>query len=290
MKLVSYLADGLVRVGGLFDKAGVEYLIDLHQANPSLPSDMIAFLRMGDEALSQAEEVLCESEKYELIPLSKVRLGPPIPNPSKIICLGLNYQDHAPKEGSAAPAFPTFFAKYNNCLIGPGDPIILPAVTKQVDYEAELAVVIGKRGKNIPFDRAFDHVVGYTGFNDVSARDYQSRTSQWLQGKTFDTFGPMGPVLVTRDEIPHPDQLDIALVLNGQTMQHSNTAHLIFSIPQIIVYLSQFMTLEAGDVISTGTPGGVGALRTPPVFLKAGDQVKVVIEQIGELINPVING
>ncbi|WP_201785942.1 fumarylacetoacetate hydrolase family protein [Longilinea arvoryzae] len=259
----------------------------MNLANPFLPPDMLTLLRMGDATLSQVRDVLAEPQNHMSIPLSEVRLGPPISNPSKIICLGLNYQDHSPKSDPSTPVFPTIFAKYANCIVGPGDPIIIPSVSDQVDYEAELAVVIGKRGKDIPLDQAIHHIAGYTCFNDVSARDYQSRTSQWLQGKTFDTFGPMGPALVTSDEISDPGTLEISLALNGQTMQHSNTSHLIFSIPQIIVYLSQIMTLEVGDVLSTGTPGGVGALRNPPVFLKAGDQVEVRIEGVGILYNPV---
>lgn len=287
MKLVTYYCDSALRSGALIHRNGIDLLVDLNQANPLLPAEMMAFLRMGEPAISFTRQAAANPDLRSCRPLSEVRLGPPVPSPAKIICLGLNYQDHAPAGEKPTQAFPTIFAKYNNCIVAPGDPILIPSATGQVDYEAELAVVIGQRGKDIPVQDALKHVAGYTAFNDVSARDFQNRTSQWLQGKTFDTFGPMGPALVTCDEIPDPGRLDISLVLNGETMQHSNTGYMIFTIPEIIAYLSQIMTLEPGDVISTGTPGGVGILRDPPVLLKPGDRVEVHIEGVGVLSNPV---
>ncbi len=289
MKLVTYHCDSSLRVGVLLKIDGFEFVLDLNKANPEIPSDMMTYIRMGEQVLNLSRQVIETPDMHACNPVSEVRLGPPVPYPSKIICLGLNYQDHAPKGDQSAQAFPTIFAKYNNSIIGTGDPIIIPTVTDQVDFEAELLVVIGKQGKNIPFHQTMDYVLGYSAFNDVSARDYQARTSQWLQGKTFDTFGPMGPVLVTSDEIEDPGNLDISLILNSQIMQQSNTSHLIFPISQIIAYLSQIMTLEPGDVISTGTPAGIGILRDPPVLLKAGDKVEVHIEGLGVLTNPVAN-
>jgi len=287
MRLVTFIENRVQRAGVHINKDGTDYIIDLNRASTSLPDEMLAFLRLGESGLRIAQEILRNPDLRACIPMKEVRLGPPMPNPSKIICLGLNYQDHAPKGGQSTQDFPTLFAKYSNTIIGPGEPILIPSVTYQVDYEAELAVVIGKQGKDIPVHQALSYIAGYTALNDVSARDYQNRTSQWLQGKTFDTFGPMGPAIVTKDEIPDPGNLDISLILNGQTMQHSNTCHMIFSIPKIIAYISQIMTLDVGDVISTGTPAGVGVLRDPPVFLQSGDSVEVHIERVGVLANPV---
>ena len=186
------------------------------------------------------------------------------------------------------PEFPTFFCKTANTVIGPGQAIVIPRVTSQVDYEAELAVVIGKRARHVAQEHALDFVAGYTIFNDVSARDYQKRTSQWMIGKSFDTFGPMGPALVTADEIPDPHRLELSLTLNGQEMQRTNTGNMIFSIPFVIAYLSAVMTLEPGDVISTGTPAKTELARNLPPFMKPGDTVRIAVEKIGELVNPVV--
>lgn len=217
-----------------------------------------------------------------------VKLLAPIPRPPKIICVGLNYRDHAMESGLAIPETPTIFAKFPNCVIGPGQPIVLPRNSTRPDYEAELAVVIGKGGRHIAEEDWREHVFGYTILHDVSARDFQMATSQWMIGKTFDTFAPMGPAIVTADEIPDPHNLRISLTLNGATMQDSNTGNLIFKIPQLIAYLSSVFTLETGDVIATGTPAGVGFARKPPVYLKPGDEVRIRIEGIGELMNPVV--
>jgi 2-keto-4-pentenoate hydratase/2-oxohepta-3-ene-1,7-dioic acid hydratase in catechol pathway len=221
-------------------------------------------------------------------PLSEVKLLAPIPRPPKFICVGLNYRDHAREAGLEIPSIPTIFSKFTNVVIGPGDPIILPKVSQRPDYEAEFAFVIGPGGRNIPAARAMEHVFGYTIVNDVSARDYQMSTSQWLMGKTFDTFAPMGPWIVTREEIADPHGLDLSLEIGGEVLQHSNTRELVFGIPALIEFISSVVTLEPGDVVSTGTPSGVGFARKPPRYLKVGDEVVIRIEGIGELRNPVI--
>jgi len=186
------------------------------------------------------------------------------------------------------PAVPTVFNKFPNVVIAPGAPIVLPKASTKPDYEAEFAFVIGRGGRHIPAASAMDHVFGYTIVNDVSARDFQMATSQWMMGKTFDTFAPMGPHLVTADEIADPHALDISLRINGEILQQSNTRQLIFKIPELVAYLSSVVTLEPGDVVSTGTPAGVGYARNPPRFLKPGDDVVISVDQVGELRNPVI--
>ncbi|RPJ22741.1 MAG: FAA hydrolase family protein [Chloroflexi bacterium] len=224
----------------------------------------------------------------EVFLMKDVRLGPPIPDPDKIICLGLNYRSHAEEAGFAIPTVPILFAKYRNALSGPASPIILPGLSEEIDYEAELAVVIGKPCKDIAAAQALDYVAGYMAFNDVSARDLQMRTGQWLSGKTLDTFAPCGPALVIH-EITDPQNLNISTRLNDQTLQQSNTCNMIFSVAETISYISQLMTLEPGDIIATGTPEGVGFKRNPPIFLQDGDVVEVEIEGIGTLKNPVVH-
>ena len=222
------------------------------------------------------------------VALEEVQLLPPVPDPEKIICIGLNYRDHARETGMEIPKYPIFFAKYRNTLAGPYDPIVLPRVSRRVDYEAELAVVMGKPGRHIPEEHALEYVAGYMALDDVSARDFQGRTAQWLQSKTFDTFAPCGPFLVTPEEVPDPHALAIRLRLNGQLMQDSSTRELIFTIPRLIAYISDIVTFAPGDIISTGTPPGVGFARKPPVYLKAGDVVEVEVDQVGTLRNPVV--
>jgi 2-keto-4-pentenoate hydratase/2-oxohepta-3-ene-1,7-dioic acid hydratase in catechol pathway len=202
--------------------------------------------------------------------------------------VGLNYRDHAAEARQETPKVPTIFAKFSNVVIGPGQPIVLPRNSRKPDYEAEFAFVIGAGGRHIPSYEWQQHVFGYTAFNDVSARDFQMATSQWMIGKTFDTFAPMGPCLVSADEIADPHALDISLRIGGETLQNSNTRELIFKIPDLVAYLSSVVTLEPGDVVATGTPAGVGFARTPPRYLQAGEEVTVSIEGIGELRNPVI--
>jgi 2-keto-4-pentenoate hydratase/2-oxohepta-3-ene-1,7-dioic acid hydratase in catechol pathway len=220
--------------------------------------------------------------------IDEARLGPPIPDPDKIICLGLNYRSHAEEAGFKVPTVPILFAKYRNALTGPTSSIMLPSVSQEIDYEGELAVVIGRRCKDVTAADALKVVAGYMAFNDVSARDVQMRASQWLSGKTLDTFAPCGPALVV-NEIADPQTLNLATRVNGQTLQQSNTRMMIFSVAESIAYISRLMTLQPGDIIATGTPEGVGFKRNPPIFLHHGDVVEVEIEGIGCLRNPVID-
>ena len=239
------------------------------------------YLMTEDDGLPKAKEegwVVASSDAYWFAP---------VPRPGKLICIGLNYKDHAAESKMAIPEKPVVFSKFPSCVIAPGEPVVLPPQSKQVDYEAELAVVIGRRAKNVPASRAYDYVLGYTAFNDVSARDFQFADGQWQRGKSCDTFGPMGQTIVTTDEIPDPHKLSIKLTLNGKTMQDSNTDQMIFRVPRLIEFLSETITLEPGDVIATGTPAGVGFARNPPVFLQPGDQMEVLIEGIGGLGSPV---
>ena len=217
------------------------------------------------------------------------RLGAPVGAVPKFLGIGLNYRDHAEETKAEIPRDPILFSKYATAIIGPDDPILLPAVSKEVDYEAELAFIMARRGRHIPKAQALEFVAGYTILHDVSARDYQIRKpgGQWMSGKTFDTFAPMGPALVTAEEIPDPHVLDITCRVSGELLQSSNTKHLIFSIPDIVAYCSHIFTLEPGDVIATGTPGGVGFTRKPPRFLKEGDVAVLEIQGIGLLQNPV---
>ena len=240
-------------------------------------------------AVGYAARALVESgpDGVGVFPLAAVQLGPPIPDPDKIICLGLNYRSHAEEAGFSVPKVPILFAKYPNALTGPASPIVLPGLSEEIDYEGELAVVIGRTCKGVSAAKALDYVAGYMAFNDVSARDLQFRSGQWLSGKTLDTFAPCGPALVI-GEISDPQTLTIATRVNGQTLQEGHTKDMIFSVAESIAYISQLMTLQPGDIIATGTPDGVGFKRTPPIFLRDGDIVEVEIERIGTLRNPVV--
>lgn len=221
------------------------------------------------------------------VPLADVRLLAPVPRPGKVIGIGLNYRDHAAESGQPIPQHPILFPKFANSVIGPGAAIVIPPETAQPDYEAELGVVIGRRARRVPESRALDHVAGYTCVNDVSARDLQFLTPQWMAGKAIDTFLPCGPWLVTPEEIPDPQDLAISLTLNGERLQDSRTSQMVFGVAELIAWISRTMTLEPGDLIATGTPPGVGFARTPPVWLRDGDVVTVEIERIGALTNPV---
>ena len=227
-------------------------------------------------------------EKGWLVPRQHAYWFAPVPRPGKLICIGLNYRDHAQESNLPVPEKPVIFSKFSSAVIGPGEPVVLPATSQKVDYEAELAVVIGRRAKNVKADRAYDHVIGYTAFNDVTARDFQFADGQWQRGKSCDTFGPMGQSIVTTDVIKDPHKLSIRLTLNDEIMQQSNTDQLIFGVPQLVEFISESITLEPGDVIATGTPAGVGFARKPPVFLKPGDEMEVTIDGLGGLTNPVI--
>jgi len=242
----------------------------------------------GAEALERVQRWLDSPPWGEIVKAADVSLRAPLQRPPKIICVGLNYREHALESKMAIPEVPTIFAKFPNVAIGCHEPIVLPKNSTQPDYEAEMAFVIGKRGRHVPAEQWQEYVFGYTNFNDVSARDFQMRTSQWMIGKTFDTFAPMGPAIVTADEVPDPHALDISTTIGGEVLQHSNTNDLIFKIPELIAFLSSVFTLEPGDVIATGTPSGVGFARKPPRWLKAGEEVIVRVEGLGELRNPVV--
>jgi 2-keto-4-pentenoate hydratase/2-oxohepta-3-ene-1,7-dioic acid hydratase in catechol pathway len=250
--------------------------------------DLLSFIRGGTEAQVRARTWVAEAPAAAVAPLESVHLLAPLPRPPKVICVGLNYRDHAEESNMPIPSVPTIFAKFPTAVIGPEENIVLPKSSTRPDYEAELAFVIGEGGRHIAASEWRQHVFGYTMMNDVSARDYQMATSQWTMGKTFDTFAPMGPWIVTADEIADPHALDISLTLNGERMQNSNTRNLIFRIPELIAFLSSVFTLEPGDVVSTGTPSGVGFARKPPVYLQPGAEVVVRIEGLGELRNPVV--
>ena len=273
-----------------------EKLFDEHERprNPLAWFDMdgrwFQKARETHDTLIQDESALAAArDKGWLVPSSDAYWFAPVPRPGKIICIGLNYRDHAAESNIAIPEKPVVFSKFSSAVVAPGEPVVLPSTSRQVDYEAELAVVIGRRAKHVSANRAYDYVLGYTAFNDVSARDFQFADGQWQRGKSCDTFAPMGQTIVTTDEIRDPHKLSIKLVLNGETMQDSNTDQLIFGVPALIEFLSQSITLEPGDVIATGTPSGVGFARKPPVFLKPGDRMQVLIEGIGGLGNPVVS-
>ncbi|HZY41663.1 MAG TPA: fumarylacetoacetate hydrolase family protein [Anaerolineae bacterium] len=287
MQLVTFAHQRQSRLGVRLVHEGRRYVIDLHAAQPDLPGEMIAFLNAGEQALRLARQTAAAAPDRALRPEGDVRLLAPVLRPGKIICLGHNYFDHMGQGNEIPPEHPTFFCKTVNTIIGTGQAIVLPKISQQVDYEAELAVVMGRSARQVSPAQALEYVAGYTIFNDVSARDIQKRSSQWMLGKSFDTFGPLGPALVTTDEIPDPHTLELSLTHNDLERQHTNTRHMIFSIPMLIACLSEVMTLEPGDVISTGTPARINGEPGVPIFMKPGDTVTIRIEKIGELINPV---
>ena len=250
--------------------------------------DVLSVLAGGPDALDRVQRWLRYPPPGDVVRASQVKLRAPLPHPPKVVCVGLNYRAHAREAKMEIPDVPTIFAKFPTAVIGPGEPVILPKSSSKPDYEAELAFVIGKRGRHVPAERWREYVFGYTNFNDVSARDFQMRTSQWMIGKTFDTFAPMGPAIVTADEVPDPHVLAIRTAINGEVLQDSNTSDMIFKIPDLVAYLSSVYTLEPGDVVATGTPSGVGFSRHPPRWLKPGDEVVVSVEGLGDLRNPVV--
>jgi acylpyruvate hydrolase len=298
MQLVSFakagssdISSGIQTTGGIAETWRVAELAGI-KSNHKLDSTraLLALTRGELASLVAAAESNQEALKSNgaLHPADSVKLGPPVPDPQKIVCLGLNYRDHAEEAGLKAPSAPMFFAKFANSLVGPTDPIVPPRTTDQVDYEAELAVVIGSPGRYIPVEQALEHVAGAMAFNDVSARDLQMANNLWSGGKAIDTFGPCGPALVTMDEIDDLQALSVRTRVNGETVQDGNTASMIFGVAETIAFLSQIMTLETGDIIATGTPAGVGNSRTPKLFLHAGDVVEVEIEGLGTLRNLVV--
>ncbi|WP_066307148.1 fumarylacetoacetate hydrolase family protein [Bacillus sp. FJAT-29814] len=304
MRLVTFQKERTEKIGAVI----AERVIDLNKSYQSLlnlqgikrsqeiadsllPADMVQYLEGGEAskiAANQAIQFALENPSEGLqYNLSEVLLRAPITNPGKILCVGQNYREHILEMKREIPKFPVVFAKFSNAVNGPYDDIPLPEITEKLDYEAEFTFVIGKRAKNVKKENALDYIVGYTIVNDVTARDLQRRTIQWFQGKNLDGSAPMGPYLVTADEIPSPSGLEISLTVNGELRQRSNTENLVFDIPYLVEFLSHIMTLEPGDVVCTGTPGGVGFAMEPPVFLKDGDVVKIEIEEIGMLENKV---
>jgi len=286
------LNDGTRDLGYRLD---CERLFDPHE----LPANPLAWFDMDGPWFQRANEtrkkVITDQNAFTHALENGLLVGSrdaywfaPVPRPGKLICIGLNYRDHAAESNMPIPERPIIFSKFSTSVIAPGEAVVIPPTSQQVDYEAELAVVIGRRAKNVKATRAIDYVLGYTAFNDVSARDFQFADGQWQRGKSCDTFAPMGQTIVTTDQITDPHKLSIKLVLNGQTMQDSNTDQLIFGVPELIEFLTESITLEPGDVIATGTPPGVGFARKPPVFLKPGDQMEVLIEGMGGLGNPVL--
>lgn len=287
MKLVRFEWKGQIGLGVVSEDE--QTITDLTQPGVTGVS-MTVFLAGGDKTLESARAAALQPST-EAIPLEEAHLLAPVGDPNKILCIGQNYRDHCEEQNQPIPDRAILFSKYSTALNDPGGVIrLLPGVSEQVDYEAELAVVIGGAGgggRNIPEAEAMRHVAGYLCANDVTARDIQFGDKQWVRGKSPDTFFPIGPYLVTADEIADPHTLDISLTLNGKIMQRSNTSNLIFRIPFLISYLSQTMTLLPGDILSTGTPGGVGVFRKPPVFLQPGDTVTVTISGLGNLTNTV---
>ena len=287
MKLASITYQHQLKIGVI---QGIDRCFVLDPERHGIPDSIEAFLASGQAQVTLRELEGNGFEGAEEVGLGDVHLNPPLKNINKVICIGKNYADHAREMGGEPPEIPVVFSMFPSAIIGPGDNVVLPRISSQVDYEAELVVVIGKLGRHIARERAMDHVFGYCCGNDISARDWQKGKpgGQWLLGKTFDTFAPLGPFLVTKDEVKDPHQLDVCCRLNGEVMQTSNTSKLIFQIDFLISHLSQFITLAPGDLIFTGTPPGVGAGRKPPLFLKPGDTVEVEIESVGVLANPIV--
>jgi len=281
MKLVSFelFSDPTPRTGVLLQ----EEILDLV---PLGVVDAVTAIAAGTHAL----RVAIDMGPNSLIARSAVRLLAPIPRPPRIFCVGLNYRDHAVESKMELPKVPTIFLKLPSAVIGPNEAVRIPSLTQQPDYEVEFAIVIGKAGRNIAKENWLDHVFGYTILNDVSARDIQLATSQWTLGKSFDTFCPIGPAIVSKDEVPDPHNLDIRLSIGGEVLQHSNTRELIFKGPELIAHISSIVQLEPGDIISTGTPAGVGLGRSPQRWLQPGETMIAEVEKLGQLINPVVAG
>ncbi|XP_069475205.1 oxaloacetate tautomerase fahd2, mitochondrial isoform X2 [Ambystoma mexicanum] len=288
MRLVQFQSpnSGGPRIG-IEEKDGGD-IIDLNAFDSSLPRNMRAFLEEGGTALEAAKRAL--DSRQHIVSRSLVHLLSPITGPDKVICVGMNYVDHCLEQNVAIPKEPIIFSKFPSSIVGPSDEIVLPKESQEVDWEVELAFVIGKKGKNIKEEHAMEHVAGFTVAHDVSDRDWQMKRNgkQWLLGKTFDTFCPLGPALITRDALSDPHNLGIRCRVNGELVQNSNTNQMIFKTEALVSWVSRFVTLFPGDVFLTGTPPGVGVFRKPPVFLKAGDTVQCEIDQLGEICNKVV--
>lgn len=297
MKLLTFLSEGQSRLGVKTDKGVLDVSAALSQhpsTNGELPQTVHQAIEGGQEAVKTLQQYIdslpASLDDQIYLTMSDLELAPSVTHPNKIICVGLNYRKHAEETNSPIPKFPILFNKFNNALAAEGDDIPLPRTTTKVDYEAELAIVIGKRAKYVSKEDALEHVFGYTNCNDLSARDLQLRTAQWLLGKTLDGFGPIGPYLVTSDEVGDPNQLRITCTVNGEVRQDSNTADMIFHCDEIVSYISQHMTLEPGDIILTGTPEGVvmGYPEDKQVYLQPGDVVTIEIEKLGALTNRMV--
>lgn len=282
MKLATFTHQGRTGIGVVTD----ESIVDLAAAAPALPREMVAFLGAGREALDIARKAV--AGKAGRIALSSLKLEAPIARPPEFLAIGLNYADHVAETGREKPSFPMFFNKQATCVVGPNDPIHLPRASKALDYEGELGFVIGRRCRHVPRDRAHEVIAGYLIVDDVSVRDWQMRAPTMTLGKSFDTHGPIGPWIVTPDEIGDPHALDLKTFVNGEMRQHSNTQHLIFDCFAQVETLSTVFTLLPGTIVSTGTPSGVAAAMKPPKWLVAGDVVRIEIEKIGKLENQVI--
>jgi 2-keto-4-pentenoate hydratase/2-oxohepta-3-ene-1,7-dioic acid hydratase in catechol pathway len=273
MRVVSYRSERGVRAGLLRDDSVVDVWDELGGEGSSVRELLASGSLAEAAAISGGESV----------PLAQIELQPPVPDPEKVVCIGLNYRAHAAEAGIEPPETPTFFAKFANALAAPGTAVPLPAASAKVDFEAEVAFVVGRRVKEVAESDALDHVAGYMLLNDLSARDLQFATPQWMPGKVFDASAPCGPALVTPDEAGPADGISFSLTLNGETMQAASTDDLIFSVPALVAHLSSLMTLEPGDIVSTGTPAGVGSTRQPRVWLKPGDEIKISSPTLGVL-------
>lgn len=282
MKLATFTHKGVTRVGIVVNEA----IVDVAVENADLPSNMIDVLEGGEPVLAVLRSL--EQSGAPSLPLAEVHLEAPVLRPPKFLAIGLNYADHIEETGLERPEFPSFFNKQSTCVIGPHDPIHVPRVSAKLDYEGELGFVIGRRCRHVPRERARDVIAGYLIVNDVTVRDWQARSPTWTLGKSFDTHGPTGPWIVTADEIGDPHALDIETWVNEERRQSTNTRHMIFNCFQQVEVLSTAFTLEPGDIISTGTSSGVGVMMTPRGYVKAGDVVRVTIERIGAIENPVI--
>jgi 2-keto-4-pentenoate hydratase/2-oxohepta-3-ene-1,7-dioic acid hydratase in catechol pathway len=282
MKLATFTHKGVTRVGIVVNEA----IVDVAVENADLPSNMIDVLEGGEPVLAVLRSL--EQSGAPSLPLAEVHLEAPVLRPPKFLAIGLNYADHIEETGLERPEFPSFFNKQSTCVIGPHDPIHVPRVSAKLDYEGELGFVIGRRCRHVPRERARDVIAGYLIVNDVTVRDWQARSPTWTLGKSFDTHGPTGPWIVTADEIGDPHALDIETWVNEERRQSTNTRHMIFNCFQQVEVLSTAFTLEPGDIISTGTSSGVGVMMTPRGYVKAGDVVRVTIERIGAIQNPVI--
>lgn len=306
MKLVTFSQNGILKIGVLFQENKIIDLVsacNLYKTEEKdlafeIPGDMIELLNTGEAGIEATRKIFefikkqykSEPEKLDDIvnDIRQVKIKAPVLNPRKIICLGLNYSDHAEEGGLKPPEKPILFSKPPTAIIGHEEPVIYPKISDKVDYEVELAVVMGKKGREIPEEKAYDYVAGYSVFNDVSARDIQFGDGQWFRGKSFDTFAPMGPCLTLKEQISNPQNLKMQMKVNGEIRQDSSTKNMFFKIPYLISFISDVMTLEPGDIIATGTPSGVGIYAKPePRLLKVGDVMEASLEKLGVLKNPI---